>query len=306
MLPCSFYAVCPAKLDNTGRCNSGHRNRQCVVQLKNFGINQKNFAKGLTVYLVHTLHFKENDDFVAGGHDMEVLVQTHNLTKQYRQHKVVSNVNLSVNKGEIYGLIGRNGAGKTTILRLLCGLAKPTEGEISLFGQKSHDMIYTQNRVGILIENPGVYPNMSAKDNIKLKCLAMGISGKGYIAELLADVGLSAADKKKVKHFSVGMKQRLGIALALAGNPELVLLDEPINGLDPQGIAEIREMIIKLNKEKGITFIISSHILGELSKIATSFGIIDKGELKKQILKTALTEDLEEYYLSLTGGISND
>ena len=237
---------------------------------------------------------------------MEVLVQTHNLTKQYRQHKVVSNVNLSVNKGEIYGLIGRNGAGKTTILRLLCGLAKPTEGEIILFGQKSHDMIYTQNRVGILIENPGVYPNMSAKDNVKLKCLAMGISSEGYIAELLADVGLSAADKKKVKHFSVGMKQRLGIALALVGNPELVLLDEPINGLDPQGIAEIREMIIKLNKEKGITFIISSHILGELSKIATSFGIIDKGELKKQILKTALTEDLEEYYLSLTGGISND
>ena len=166
-------------------------------------------------------------------------------------------------------------------------------------------MIYTKNRVGILIENPGIYPNMTAKDNVKLKCLAMGISSKGYIAELLADVGLSAADKKKVKHFSVGMKQRLGIALALVGNPELVLLDEPINGLDPQGIAEIREMIIKLNKEKGITFIISSHILGELSKIATSFGIIDKGELKKQILKTALTEDLEEYYLSLTGGISN-
>ena len=157
MLPCSFYAVCPVKLDNTSRCNSGHRNRQCVVQLKNFGINLKNFAKGLTVYLVHTLHFKGNDDFIAGGHDMEVLVQTHNLTKQYRQHKVVSNVNLSVNKGEIYGLIGRNGAGKTTILRLLCGLAKPTEGEISLFGQKSYDMIYTQNRVGILIENPGVY-----------------------------------------------------------------------------------------------------------------------------------------------------
>ena len=237
---------------------------------------------------------------------MEVLVQTHNLTKQYKQHKVVSNVNLSVNKGEIYGLIGRNGAGKTTILRLLCGLAKPTEGEISLFGQRSHDMIYTKNRVGILIENPGIYPNMTAKDNVKLKCLAMGISSEGYIAELLADVGLSAADKKKVKHFSVGMKQRLGIALALVGNPELVLLDEPINGLDPQGIAEIREMIIKLNKEKGITFIISSHILGELSKIATSFGIIDKGELKKQILKTALTEDLEEYYLSLTGGVSHD
>ena len=237
---------------------------------------------------------------------MEVLVQTHNLTKQYGQHKAVSNVNLSVNKGEIYGLIGKNGAGKTTVLRLICGLASPTEGDISLFGQKSPETIYEQNRVGILIENPGVYPNMSAKDNVKLKCLAMGISSKSYIAELLEDVGLSVNDRKKVKHFSVGMKQRLGIALALAGNPELVLLDEPINGLDPQGMAEIREMITKLNKEKGITFMISSHILGELSKIATSYGIIDKGELKKQILKTELTEDLEEYYLSLTGGISHD
>ena len=237
---------------------------------------------------------------------MEVLVQTHNLTKQYGRHKVVNSVNLSVNKGEIYGLIGKNGAGKTTVLRLICGLANPTEGDISLFGQNSHDTGYLQNRVGILIENPGVYPNISAKDNVKLKCLAMGISSKGYIAELLEDVGLSAADKKKVKHFSVGMKQRLGIALALVGNPELVLLDEPINGLDPQGMAEIRETIIKLNKEKGITFIISSHILGELSKVASSYGIIDKGELKKQILKTELTEELDEYYLSLTGGVSHD
>ena len=237
---------------------------------------------------------------------MEVLVQTHNLTKQYRQHKAVSNVNLSVKKGEIYGLIGRNGAGKTTVLRLISRLAKPTEGDIFLFGQNSHDTGYLQNCVGILIENPGVYPNMSAKDNVKLKCLAMGISRKSYIEELLEDVGLSPNEKKKVKHFSVGMKQRLGIALALAGNPRLVILDEPINGLDPQGMAEIREMIIKLNREKGITFIISSHILGELSKIATSFGIIENGELKRQILKTDLTEDLEEYFLNLTGGVSHD
>ena len=269
---------------------------------------------------------------------MEVLVQTHNLTKQYGQQKVVNNVNLSVKKGEIYGLIGRNGARKTTVLRLISGLAKPTEGVIYLSphamsragtlaqifvefrkdqtpccrkpgscpGQNSHDTIYTRNRVGVLIENPGIYPDMSAKDNIKLKCLAMGISGQGYITELLESVGLSAASRKKAKHFSVGMKQRLGIALALAGNPELVILDEPINGLDPQGMAEIREMITKLNKEKGITFIISSHILGELSKIADSYGIIEKGELKKQLSKEELTEDLEEYFLSLTGGVSHD
>ena len=237
---------------------------------------------------------------------MEVLVQTNNLTKRYGQHKAVNNVNLTVRKGEIYGLIGRNGAGKTTVLRLISGLARPTEGNVCLFEQNSLDTVYTQNRVGILIESPGVYPNMSARENVKLKCLAKGISNKSYIAELLEGVGLRAADKKKVKHFSVGMKQRLGIALALVGNPELVLLDEPINGLDPQGMAEIREIITKLNKDRGITFIISSHILGELSKIATCYGIIEKGELKKQILKTELTEDLEEYYFNLTGGVSHD
>lgn len=237
---------------------------------------------------------------------MEVLVQTNNLTKWYGKHKVINNVNLSVKKGEIYGLIGRNGAGKTTILRLISGLSYPTEGNIYLFEKNNHDMIYMQNRVGILIESLGIYPNMSAQENLKLKCLAKGISSKRYITELLESVGLSTVDNKKVKHFSVGMKQRLGIALALIGDPELVLLDEPINGLDPQGMAEIRKMIIKLNKERSITFIISSHILGELSKIATSYGSIEKGELKRQILKTELTEDIEEYYFSLTGGASND
>ncbi|MCM1261712.1 MAG: ATP-binding cassette domain-containing protein [Butyrivibrio sp.] len=237
---------------------------------------------------------------------MDVLVQTNNLTKRYGQHKVVNNVNLSVKKGEIYGLIGRNGAGKTTVLRLISGLASPTEGEICLFGHSSHDTIYVQNRVGILIENPGIYPNMSARENVKLKCLAKGISNKSYITELLESVGLRAANKKKVKHFSVRMKQRLGIALALAGNPELVILDEPINGLDPQGITEIREIITELNRDKNITFIISSHILGELSKIATCYGIIEKGELKKQIMRAELTEDLEEYFLNLMGGVSND
>lgn len=233
---------------------------------------------------------------------METLVQTNNLTKQYGQHKAVNNVNLSVRKGEIYGLIGRNGAGKTTILRLISGLAKPTNGSISLFGQNSRDSIYMQKHIGLLIETPGIYPDMSARDNVKLKCMAIGVSNNSYIAELLKNVGLSAVDKKKVKCFSVGMKQRLGIALALVGNPELVILDEPTNGLDPQGIAEIREIILQLNTEKNITFIISSHILGELSKIATCYGIIEKGELKRQFLKTELTEDLEEYFLSLTGG----
>jgi len=160
----------------------------------------------LTVNLVDTLYFKENNSFVTGGYGMEILVETNNLTKRYGQHKALNNVNLSVRKGEIYGLIGRNGAGKTTVLRLISGLASPTEGNVCLFGQNSHDTVYAQNRVGILIENPGVYPNMSARENVKLKCLAKGISSKSYIAELLEGAGLRAADKKKVKHFSVGMK----------------------------------------------------------------------------------------------------
>ena len=199
-------------------------------------------------------------------------------------------------------MIGRNGAGKTTILRLISGFTKPTEGNIRLFEKNDHDTIYVQSRIGVLIENPGIYPNMNARENVKLKCLAKGISSKSYITELLESVGLSAVDKKNVKYFSIGMK--LGIALALVGDPELVLLDEPINGLDPQGMAEIREMIVRLNRERGMTFIISSHILGELSKIATSYGIIEQGELKRQISKTELTEDLEKYYFRLTGGIS--
>ena len=235
---------------------------------------------------------------------MAVLVETNNLTKWYGKHKVINSLNLSVKKGEIYGLIGRNGAGKTTILRLISGFTKPTEGNIRLFEKNDHDTIYVQSRIGVLIENPGICPNMNGRENVKLKCLAKGISSKSYITELLESVGLSAVDKKNVKYFSIGMKQRLGIALALVGDPELVLLDEPINGLDPQGMAEIREMIDRLNRERGMTFIISSHILGELSKIATSYGIIEQGELKRQISKTELTEDLEKYYFRLTGGIS--
>lgn len=236
---------------------------------------------------------------------MDIVVQTNNLTKQYGKHKVVNSVDISVIQGAVYGLIGRNGAGKTTILKLISGLARQTEGDIYLWGGNSQDAVYLRRQLGVLIETPGIYPNMSAADNIKLKCLAAGISDKKHITELLDDVGLSDAGKKKVKLFSVGMKQRLGIALALVGSPKLVILDEPVNGLDPQGMAEIRKMIVRLNREKGITFIVSSHILGELSKIATHYGIVDNGELKKQIMSTELTEELEEYFLSITGGESH-
>ena len=225
---------------------------------------------------------------------MEYLLTTNGLTKQYGRHKAVNAVNLHIRQGDIYGLIGRNGAGKTTILKMLSGLAAPTEGEFSLFGKTGRDSYEYMSRVGTLIEEPGIYPNMSAAENLRLKCLAVGVRKKGTVDELLRTVGLADVGKKKVKKFSLGMKQRLGIALALAGNPDLVILDEPINGLDPQGIAEIRETLLRLNKEKNITFIISIHILEELSKIASNYGMIHDGVLLQEMTREELLSKCSE------------
>lgn len=226
---------------------------------------------------------------------MEYLLTTEHLSKQYGKQKAVDGVNMHVKKGEIYGLIGRNGAGKTTILKILSGLAAPTEGTVSLFGKDEKESKVLRSRIGTLIENPGVYANMSAYENLKMKCLAMGVPPKETIKELLKIVGLENTGKKHVKKFSLGMKQRLGIALALVGNPDLVILDEPINGLDPQGIVEVRAVIETLNKEQGITFIISSHILEELSKIATKYGIIHNGVMLQEMTREQLMEKCGEY-----------
>lgn len=226
---------------------------------------------------------------------MEYLLTTEKLSKQYGRQKAVDCVSLHVRKGEIYGLIGRNGAGKTTLLRMLSGLAAVSEGEISLFGKSAKEAGVLRERIGALIENPGVYANMSAYENLKIKCIAMGVRGKGEIEKVLRIVGLEDTGKKHVKNFSLGMKQRLGIALALIGSPDLVILDEPINGLDPQGIAEMREVLELLNREHGITFIISSHILEELSKIATKYGIIHKGALLQELTREELLERCGEY-----------
>ena len=219
---------------------------------------------------------------------MEDLLTTNAITKQYGRQKAVNAVSIRIHQGAIYGLIGRNGAGKTTLLKMISGLAAPTGGDFSLFGKPGREAGEYMSRIGSLIEAPGVYPNLSAAENIKIKCLAMGIRKKDVISELLEIVGLNETGKKKVKNFSLGMKQRLGIALALVGDPDLVILDEPINGLDPQGIAEIRETIFTLNKEKNITFIISSHILEELSKIATDYGIIHNGILLQELTREEL------------------
>ena len=227
----------------------------------------------------------------------ELLLQTRNLTKQYGRHRAVDDVNMHIKKGAIYGFIGRNGAGKTTCLKMISGLSTPSYGEIEMFGYKGKDLQKVRSRVGCLIEAPGLYGNMSAYDNLNIKCKLTGIKKKGYIEELLKTVGLDTVGEKKTKHYSLGMKQRLGIALALVGEPDLLILDEPINGLDPQGIVEVRETIQKLAKERGMTICISSHILEELSKIATHYGIIHNGsliqELTREELMTRCSERME-------------
>ena len=225
---------------------------------------------------------------------MEYLLSTNCLTKQYGKQNAVDCVSLHVRQGDIYGLIGRNGAGKTTLLKMISGLASPTGGDFSLFGYSGKEKLQVMHRIGTLIEAPGIYPNHSAAENLKLKCIAMGVRSKTVIPQLLETVGLADTGKKRVKNFSLGMKQRLGIALALVGEPDLVVLDEPINGLDPQGIAEIRETIERLNREQNITFIISRHILEELSKIATNYGIIHNGTLLQELTREELLKKCSE------------
>lgn len=218
----------------------------------------------------------------------EYLLSTNGLTKQFGKHKAVNHVNLHVKKGAIYGFIGRNGAGKTTFLKMISGLSKPTYGEIEMFGYKNEELKNVRSRISCLIEAPGLYGNMSAYENLAVKCRLFGMNDRKYVESILDTVGLSETGEKKVKHFSLGMKQRLGIGLALVGEPDLLVLDEPINGLDPQGIAEIRDMILKLREEQNMTIIISSHILEELSKIATHYGIIHGGNLIQELTREEL------------------
>lgn len=218
----------------------------------------------------------------------EYLLSTSGLTKQFGHHKAVNNVDLHVKKGAIYGFIGRNGAGKTTFLKMISGLSQPTSGEIEMSGYKNEELKHVRSRISCLIEAPGIYGNMSAYHNLAIKCKLFGIQDKQYIENILKIVGLSDTGKKKIKHFSLGMKQRLGIGLALVGEPDLLVLDEPINGLDPQGIAEIRDMLLRLKEEQNMTILISSHILEELSKIATHYGIIHNGNLLQELTREEL------------------
>ena len=225
---------------------------------------------------------------------MEV-VQTKALCKVYGQKRAVDNLSMCVHEGDIYGFIGKNGAGKSTALKMLCSLAAPTSGEISIFGKPVSDSI-SRKRTGSLVESPGIYPNMSARENMMLKAACLGlVDGKEKVQELLRLTGIADTGKKKTKQFSMGMKQRLGIAMALLGNPDLLILDEPINGLDPEGMSEVRMLLKKLNQERGITILLSSHILGELSKLATRYGVIRDGRMVQEITAQELEENCRDY-----------
>lgn len=211
---------------------------------------------------------------------MEYVLKTDSLTKVYGHSKVVNAVSMHVEKGSIYGFIGKNGAGKTTFMRMAAGLAAPSAGTMTLFG--SSNLEKQRIRIGTLIENPGLYAGMTAQENLETVRISLGIPDQNRTKELLELTGLSNTGKKKTKHFSMGMKQRLGIAISLLRNPDFLILDEPINGLDPAGIKEVRDLLLHLNHEKQITILISSHILGELSKIATHYGIIRNGCLVRE------------------------
>lgn len=212
---------------------------------------------------------------------MEYCLTTEALCKQYRHTKALDGLSMHVPRGSIYGFVGKNGAGKTTLIRMICGLQEVSSGEYTLYGVKNTDkgIEKVRGRMGAIVEAPSVYMDMTAEDNLKLQYRVLGLPSYEGIKDLLKLVGLADTGKKKVKNFSLGMRQRLGIAVALAGDPDFLILDEPINGLDPQGIIEIRELILKLNRERQITVLISSHILEELSKLATHYGFIDRGAL---------------------------
>lgn len=216
---------------------------------------------------------------------MDYVLRTNALSKYYKDVKVLNGLSMNVPKGAIYGFIGKNGAGKTTLIRLICGLQEPTSGSYTLYGRKNTDkeIVKSRRRMGAVVETPSIYLDMTAEDNLKQQYRILGLPSYDGLTDILKLVGLENTGKKKTKNFSLGIRQRLGIAIALVGDPDFLVLDEPVNGLDPQGIIEVRELILKLNRERQITALISSHILDELSKLATHYGFIDNGRIVKEM-----------------------
>ena len=227
---------------------------------------------------------------------MREVIRTYSLIKKYGHTTALDKVNITVNQGEVYGLVGDNGAGKTTLLRILTGQSKLTGGSFELLDKSSDkDLMNVRRRVGSIIETPSFYPKLTVEQNLEYYRIQRGIPGKENVEKALKQVNLIEAKKKKFKDISLGMKQRLGIALALLGEPELLILDEPINGLDPSGINEIRNLLRNLNREKNITIIISSHILPELSNIATCYGFLSEGKLIEEVNSEELNERCKSY-----------
>ena len=223
---------------------------------------------------------------------MEYILSANGIYKSYKNFKALNGLSMNVPKGAIYGFVGKNGAGKTTLIRIICGLQEPTSGGYSLYGCKNGDVKMTEarRRMGAVVETPSIYGDLTAEENIKEQYRILGLPSYDGVDELLKLVGLEDTGKKKAKNFSLGMRQRLAIAIALAGDPDFLVLDEPVNGLDPQGIVEIRELILKLNQQRQITVLISSHILDELSRLATHYGFIDSGRMVREISAQELEE----------------
>lgn len=222
---------------------------------------------------------------------MEYVLETNAVTKRYRSFTALNGLTMRIPKGSVYGFVGRNGAGKTTLIRIICGLQEPTDGSYTLYGVKNTEsaVLRSRRRMGAVVESPAIYLGMTAKENIRQQYNVLGIPSDEGAEELLRLVGLDKTGSKTARNFSLGMRQRLGIAVALAGNPDFLVLDEPTNGLDPQGIIEMRELILKLNREQGITVLISSHILDELSRLATHYGFIDG----RRMVREMSAEELE-------------
>lgn len=227
---------------------------------------------------------------------MEYILKTTNLKKNYKNFIALNGLTMNVPKGSIYGFVGKNGAGKTTLIRIICGLQTPTDGEFEIYGvnYKDKNISAARKKMGAVVETPSIFHDLTAYENIKMQYDILGIKDYSNINDLLSLVGLENTGKKVAKNFSLGMRQRLGIAVALCGNPEFLVLDEPINGLDPEGIVEIRKLIKKLNQERKITILISSHILDELSRVATHYGFIADGKIIKEMSSEEFENDCKK------------
>lgn len=247
----------------------------------------------------------------------EKILATEDLTKQYKESYAVNRVSMSIDRGDIYGFIGANGAGKTTFMRMVCGLVKPTKGTISLFAAEGEKALQdARKKLGALIEHPALYPNMSAMENLEVQrrylATDLGKNPKEAMDELLELVDLKDVGRKKAGNFSMGMKQRLGLAIALIGSPEFIILDEPSVGLDPIGVVELRQLLLKLNRERGITILFSSHNLSEMSQLATRYGFLHRGRLVRELTAAQLEQEctscgknLESYFVELVASFHN-